>query len=128
MLFLPRMLSLPVASPESVPLPRHKMWICWLECATDKSAAMAGGSIHGDISPTATKVLPWCCSMAGDADGDQEEPGQALPADAGRDMVAHSAIHHSTSGMGKEPGALRWLSVPPHLSTARMGKEPGAPL
>lgn len=50
---------------EAAPLPRHKMWICWLECAMDKPAAMAGGSTHGEMSPMATKVLPWCCSMVG---------------------------------------------------------------
>lgn len=31
----------------------------------DKPAAMAGGSTHWEMSPMATKVLPWCCSMVG---------------------------------------------------------------
>jgi len=47
--------------------------ICWLGRATDSLAATAGVSVYGDIGPTATQAL----SRGGEADGDQEEQGEA---------------------------------------------------
>ena len=74
--------------------------ICWLGCAMDNLAAMAGVSIHGDIGSMATEVLP----HGGDTDGDQEKQSKALLPGSGRDAMAHSAASSQNSLNGEGPG------------------------
>lgn len=68
--------------------------------------------------------VPWQPAVAlvllhgGDTDGDQEEPGQALPAGIGRDMVAHSATpsQHLWDGEGAWSPAVALSAASPQHS------------
>lgn len=105
---LPSMLSQPVASLEAAPLPSHK------------NVDLLAGMCQGQISSHGRRLYPWghhshgnqsaalVLFHGGDTNRVQEEPGQALPAGTGRDMVPHSATpsQHSQDGEGASSPTL----------------------
>lgn len=86
---------------------------------------LLAGMCHGQISSHGRRLYPWghqshgnqsvalVLLHGGDTDGVQEEPGQALPAGTGRDMVAYSATPITrastcTLNTPQQTGMLKW--------------------